>query len=303
MPRTALAALAAATVIALTGCGSGSDTVAVSGKFGTLPQVTLPAEKPTTFSSSVVSEGTGPAVAAGDIVQAHFVVKNWRGGTVVAQSYATGKPLLLAIGVGQTLPGWDKGLVGRSVGSRVAIVTPPEDALGTEPNRQLRIAGTDTLVSVFDIVKVFNARSSADGTPVTNIPAGLPRVTAADGQKPRISLPDDYSPGPELVAQPLLRGSGPTVKKGDGVLVQYVGVIAESGREFDSSWGNQPANFQIGQGAVIQGWDDAIVGQPVGSRLLLVVPPKLGYKAAGNPQAGIKGTDHLVFVIDLLAIS
>ena len=58
--------------------------------------------------------------------------------------------------------------------------------------------------------------------------------------------------------------------------------------------------FPIGAGRLIKAWDNGIPGQTVGSRLLIVVQPADGYGAAGSPQAGIKGTDVLVFVLDIL---
>jgi peptidylprolyl isomerase len=61
-----------------------------------------------------------------------------------------------------------------------------------------------------------------------------------------------------------------------------------------------PADFPIGTGNVIPGWDSALVGQTVGSQVLLVVPPDQGYGSKGNAQAGIAGTDTLVFVVDIL---
>ena len=54
-------------------------------------------------------------------------------------------------------------------------------------------------------------------------------------------------------------------------------------------------------GKVIQGWDAALVGQTVGSRVVMAVPPELGYGAAGQPDANISPTDTLVFVVDILA--
>jgi peptidylprolyl isomerase len=51
---------------------------------------------------------------------------------------------------------------------------------------------------------------------------------------------------------------------------------------------------------VIPAWDSGLVGQTVGSQVLLVVPPDQGYGSGGNSQAGITGTDTLVFVVDIL---
>ncbi len=60
----------------------------------------------------------------------------------------------------------------------------------------------------------------------------------------------------------------------------------------------QPFVTAIGQGAVIPGWDKGLVGQTVGSRVMLVVPPKDGYGDAGSGE--IKGTDTMVFAVDIL---
>ena len=78
-------------------------------------------------------------------------------------------------------------------------------------------------------------------------------------------------------------------------------MIYRTGKQFDSSWDRgAPADFAIGTGKVIPGWDAGLVGQTVGSQVLLVVPPDQGYGASGNSQAGISGTDTLVFVVDIL---
>ncbi len=84
--------------------------------------------------------------------------------------------------------------------------------------------------------------------------------------------------------------------------MQYTGAIWKNGKVFDSSWkGNGSVQFPIGAGQVIAGWDEGLVGQTVGSQVLLVIPPDKGYGAAGQPSAGIKGTTTLVFVVDILA--
>lgn len=302
MLRSALATVTAAALIAISGCGSSSDLPTASGEFGKLPQLRLPSATPTGYSATLARTGKGPAIKAGDIVQTHFLAKNWRGGTVLAETFTTGKPTLIPVGAGQTLPGWEKGLLGKPVGSRIVIVTPPAEGLGPQGNPQLKVAGTDTIVTVMDVLNAFNGTSSADGTPVTPA-AGLPVVTASAGTAPKVTFPGGYTPGPLLVVQQLLKGSGQTVAKGDTMLAQYVGVLARSGKVFDSSWSRkQPATFEIGTGKVVAGWDEGLVGQPVGSRVLLVLPPNKGYGKDGNAQAGITGTDTLVFVVDILAV-
>ena len=85
--------------------------------------------------------------------------------------------------------------------------------------------------------------------------------------------------------------------------MQYTGIIWATGAQFDSSWGGDPIDFPIGTGQVIPGFDEGLIGQTVGSRVVLVIPPDKGYGTAGNSQAGISGTDTLVFVVDILAAS
>ena len=102
--------------------------------------------------------------------------------------------------------------------------------------------------------------------------------------------------------QPLIEGTGPVVKAGQTVTVHYKGAIWRDGSVFDASWKRkQTAQFSIGTGQVIAGWDTGIVGQRVGSQVLLVIPPDQGYGSTGQASAGIKGTDTLVFVVDILA--
>ena len=104
-----------------------------------------------------------------------------------------------------------------------------------------------------------------------------------------------------LVAQPLIKGKGREVLAGQKINVHYTGALWRNGKVFDSSWkSGKSFNLPIGTGQVIAGWDEGLVGQTVGSQVLLVVPPDKGYGAGGQPSAGIKGTDTLVFVVDIL---
>ncbi len=95
-------------------------------------------------------------------------------------------------------------------------------------------------------------------------------------------------------------GTGPQVKSGDTVTVNYVGTL-ENGTQFDSSYSrNQPFTTQIGVGQVIKGWDEGIVGMRVGGKRKLIVPPSLGY---ANQQVGsIPPNSTLIFEVELLSI-
>lgn len=112
----------------------------------------------------------------------------------------------------------------------------------------------------------------------------------------------DFSDAPEptgkLQVTKLIQGDGPTVKKGQTLLVHYVGQAFGADEPFDSSYSpKQAADFVIGVGQVYEGWDKALVGQKVGSRVLIQIPPHL--RQLGVPA--FSDEDILVFSVDILA--
>ena len=112
-------------------------------------------------------------------------------------------------------------------------------------------------------------------------------------------------PPSQLVALDLISGKGKKAAAGDTVSVQYVGVLFENGKEFDSSWnGNRPGEpfqFPLGGGTVIPGWDEGVVGMRAGGRRKLIIPSDLAYGAQGYPPA-IPPDAALIFDIDLKKI-
>lgn len=130
----------------------------------------------------------------------------------------------------------------------------------------------------------------------------LPTVTGGFGDKPKVSVAKDATAPKTLETDVLVEGTGRTVRKGDLLVADYLGKNFRSGKVFDNSYDRKvPAAFPIGTGGVIPGWDKALVGVKAGSRVELVIPPKDGYGKQGNKQAGIKGTDSLIFVVDVIA--
>jgi FKBP-type peptidyl-prolyl cis-trans isomerase FkpA len=96
-------------------------------------------------------------------------------------------------------------------------------------------------------------------------------------------------------------GTGPTASAGKVVKVGYVGSLA-NGVVFDQSGMGTPYEFTLGEGEVITGWDEGIVGMKVGGRRLLVVRPSLAYGNA-SPGAGIPPNATLVFDVTLDGVS
>ena len=130
----------------------------------------------------------------------------------------------------------------------------------------------------------------------------LPTATGGFGDKPVLTFPESPAPA-DLVVQILSRGTGEPVEAGQDIEVNYLGQ-SWGGGIFDNSYDRgESISFPIGVGAVIAGWDEGLVGQQVGSRVLLSIPSHLGYGDRGVPQAGIKGGDTLVFVVDIVGTS
>jgi FKBP-type peptidyl-prolyl cis-trans isomerase FkpA len=103
-----------------------------------------------------------------------------------------------------------------------------------------------------------------------------------------------------LYVQDLTTGKGAEAARGKTVDVHYTGWLAD-GKEFDSSRGNDPFSFTLGQGRVIAGWDEGVAGMKVGGKRRLVLPPELGYGEAGAGGVIPPGAT-LVFEVELLGV-
>jgi peptidylprolyl isomerase len=245
-------------------------------------------------------QGGGTPLASTNAFLGNYVVYIWSGAThKLALSTYTATPQVLS---GKLLPGLTTALDGKKMGSRVLAVLPPKYGYGTAGNSQVGVTGKDTLVFVVDMIRAYAGTASASGTHVSDGGGSLPAVTAKANTAPAVKVPTTPPPG-KLVVKTLIKGSGPPVAKGQEVVTQYVGLNWRTRTTFDSSWSRgAPFGFEIGASPaqIIPGWNTGLIGVPVGSRVMLVVPPKDGYGSTGQAQAGIKGTDTLVFVVDVL---
>jgi peptidylprolyl isomerase len=178
-------------------------------------------------------------------------------------------------------------------------------------------AGAGALV-VAVIVGVFIWAGNTGSTDPA-APAAAPASAAAPAEQPQAGAPSapavpvDIDPKlkekpvvkagtgelKKLVITPLVKGTGPAVAKGQTITVNYVGVTYKDGKQFDSSWERgQPYQTQIGVGGVIPGWDQGMLGVPVGSRVQLDIPADLAY---GDPAPKGAPAGALRFVVDVLA--
>jgi FKBP-type peptidyl-prolyl cis-trans isomerase len=314
MRRAAVALLAPlAVAAAVAGCGSSGSSsastdnnlaVKISGASNQAPNITIPSSAPgKKLVTKVLSKGSGRVLAPTDSYLANFSVDIWRGKThkVLFSSYKS-TPEVLPVTIG--LSGLQQAMSGVTVGSRVLAVLPPKYGYGPKGNSQVGVKPNDTLVWVIDVLQAFAPNQGATGKQITNGGGALPKVTVSNGIGPQIAIPKSNPPA-KLVKTTLVKGTGAPVKANQSIVVRYVGSIWRTGKVFNDNWPTTsspttpPNVFQLGQ--LIPAWNTGLVGVPVGSRVMLVVPPAEGYGKTGQSSAGITGTDTLVFVIDILA--
>jgi peptidylprolyl isomerase len=307
--RLALTLVAPLLLVTLAACGDddgataasggGLDTVTIEGDVGSSPKVTWDGRVDVSeVETKTLITGDGPEVKTDDQVLAHLWVGNGFTQEKALDTYEEKKPELITVNdqVGKV---FRDAIEGEAVGSRVAVAAPASDAFGEGGNPTLGIGNEDSVVVVVDIVSgVLDGPQGTD----KDAPDWTPEIVDKDDVPDSLDFSGTPDPAPRLRIAPLVQGDGATVEKGQTIVVDYLGQVYKGETPFDSSFSRgAPTSFQIGVGAVVKGWDQALVGRAVGSRVLLSIPPDLGYGEEGNKQAGIKGTDTLYFVVDILA--
>ena len=100
----------------------------------------------------------------------------------------------------------------------------------------------------------------------------------------------------------IVEGTGPAVEAGDTVWVDYTGIRSEDGVEFDNSYDRgEPFRFTVGQGSVIDGWDQGLIGASAGTQRRLDIPAELAY-GDQSPGGVIRAGDALTFMIEVRAV-
>ncbi len=310
LPSTRRAVVALATAgLLLSGCGSeeaaestAKGTVKVeAGDTKTGPKVSVANApyKVTRTETKVLKEGTGTALTAEDIARVDLVAVNGTNGKQLTSTWGQA-PTALFLGQEDLLIGLKKGLLGAKPTSQVQISIPPAEGFGETGSSGMGVGADDTIVFVVNVISGTRMLAEATGKAVAP-KTGLPTVVFTKGKPAKVTSPKTAAPKTTVVQQ-LVTGAGDKVKAGQTVRVTYTGALWKDNSVFDASASHDPGtfDFQVGAGSVIKAWDKGIVGQPVGSRILLVVPPADGYGAAGSPPK-ISGTDTLVFVVDILA--
>ena len=309
MRTPAVIAASALLVLGLAGCASGGSSaqactplaqpgantkaVTVTGDFGKAPTVTFtPGLTATETQSQATIVGSGAVVLPGQAVSIDAQIYDGKTGKLIQGTKYDGVNLAtLPVDV-KKLGGISKALQCQKVGSRVVAVIGNDETLASA----LGLTKNDTIVAVFDIASATSTK--ADGAPQV-VEDGLPQVVLSEDGVPGITIPST-TPPTKLKVAVLKKGSGPVVAAHAKVTVQYLGVVwQKDAQPFDSSWSRgTPADFGVDD--VVPGFRDAIVGQTIGSQVLVIIPPDQGY--GSQAQGAIPANSTLVFVIDILGV-
>ncbi|MFG2880835.1 FKBP-type peptidyl-prolyl cis-trans isomerase [Streptomyces sp. NPDC048297] len=273
-------------------------------KFGEKPTVAKGTGDPSAdLAVKAVIVGGGRTIAENDFIQANYLGQIWSTGKVFDNSYDRHRPLVMQLAQGSIIDGWRYALAGKKTGSRVQIAVPPTWGYGKSGNPQAGIKGTDTLVFVIDVIDSFNSKSSVKGTEVPQTDAALPKVgTNTDGKVPSVTVPKT-DPPKRLVSDYVLEGDGEEVKADQTILCQFQGLVWDGGKTFQRTYGSgRLSQFPVEQmQQIVKGLAQGVTGKKVGSRVLVVVPPDLGYGDTPPTGGVIKKGSTLVFTVDILA--
>ena len=281
------------------GAEDGLSAVEVSGDPGEEPEVAFDAEMGVTETESdTLVEGDGEEVEGGDRVFTHIWVGNGIKQEKSFSTYDAGRPEVISIS-DQLTPAIREAMVGHTIGSRVAVAATPADAFGDQGNPQLGIGQDDAVLFVVDMLGT--VLDDVDGEEVD--PKGpTPTLVKKDGIITKLQFPPALRATGKLQVRTLVEGDGEEVGPDSTVAVRYLGQVLGNDTPFDESYSAaDPTVFPIT--GVVKGWTQGLQGVKAGSRVVLVIPPKLGYGKQGQPSAGIRGTDTMVFVIDVLGVA
>ncbi|MEP9365096.1 FKBP-type peptidyl-prolyl cis-trans isomerase [Nocardioides sp. CN2-186] len=268
--------------------------ISITGDVGKEPTVTwdgkLDVDKTET---SVVTAGDGDTVAEGDQVNAHLWIGN---GTTQKKAYSTydaGKPETVTAS-DQLAPVFKDAILGQKIGSRVAVTTTAADAFGESGNPQLGIGNQDTVLIIVDIIDQYTPPKPKD-VPSSQLPSL--KIEKGDPVGFDFSGIDEPKADGDLLRSVIKEGTGETVTTDMTIKADYLGAVYGAKKPFDESYSKDPVEFALTD--VVQGWTYGLSGLKVGSRVILQIPPSLGY--GDQAQTNIPAGSTLYFVVDIVS--
>lgn len=294
-PALLLPALAACGSDEDDGSGAGLAEVEVTGEVGEPPVVEWPEDYTAgDAESETLVTGDGPEIPEDGTALVHYWIGNGFDQSEALSTY-TALPEALDLANAELPEALTDPVVGATVGSRVVTSVSAEEVFGEIGNPTIGVSNADPLLIVVDVL---------GPTPIEE-----PFVEEGTGFAPDLVLGEDGRPEAmrfmgrpqptgQLQVQTLVEGDGEKIKASDVVMVDYLGQVYAKPKPFDTSFDGQPLVQSLS--GLVEGWQQALVGKTVGSRVVIAVPPRLGYGAEGNEGAKISGTDTIYFVIDVL---
>lgn len=284
------AALAAILVISVTACVPAAPTDAETTQVPTSISVTGTADDAPTLAydtpfvygearSEILWVGSGDTVREGHWALLKFYAEDPETGDVLRNDY-----LEVPVAVKMTADTMGSELynllVDQPTGTRAMQVT--QD-------------GSQSSIVVVDLLP---AHATGEPRPQSS---EYPSVEYDESGQPTITVSKDLKKPAQVVVQQLRGGSSEQVEPESQVVLQYVGVSWKTNKVVDSTWTSKkgPVSVQLGAEQIITGLEQALVGAPIGSQLLVIVPPEFGFADTDSKYA--KST--LVYVVDVLASS
>jgi peptidylprolyl isomerase len=274
---------------------SAFDKISVTGDFGKSIDVEYDSQvEVDQITTEVLSEGDGATVADGDQVMVHLYIGNGFTQKEALNTYDSGQPEQVTVDEAQLSEVFLAALSGHPIGSRVAVLAPADKAFGETGNPQLDIGNKDTVLVVVDIIEEFQPPEATD------VPASkMPELVTEKGDPVGFDFSGLPKPKPsdDLKRTVLEKGDGEKVTQDMTITADYLGQVYKGKKPFDESFSKEPVEFSLSQ--VVQGWTIGLSGVNVGSRVLLAIPPELGY--ADQEQPNIPANSTLYFVVDIVS--
>ncbi len=293
----------------LAGAGDASSTITTSGSFGVDPAADFPTPLiATDVEASVVDAGQGATVHPGEYALSQVTLyAGATGERLTSTSYVASEAFVVRAGKGSSK--LNAALACQTVGSRVAVAAAGSDLYGFAGISEQTFEADETVVVVFDIQdSILGKAYGVDQVPQQGMPAV---VTTPDGQ-PGVTVPGDDAPKTLRIAV-LKQGEGATLDEGQTIYAHYLRLDwddPKSAASTKSTWDDfgspeplslTPLNTSTGVG-LTAGLLKALVGQKVGSQIVVVVPPAFGFPDGATVPEGVSSTSTLVYVVDILGV-
>lgn len=279
------------------GNGKASEVVTVSGERDGEIELQFPTPLNTeTSQTRIIVPGEGRDFTGEALSRFQYSIYNGSTGELIGTTGFEGEQLAKVLATADAVPNFCNVFAGVPLGSSFVTVFAPSDFHDGLGNPDFGIGAEDSVVMYVELEDISYPRATGE---TRSQQAGFPTVVLTTDGQPGIQPLESEAPT-EFKSNVLIEGSGAEIEIGDVVNVHYSGWTWD-GNQFDSSWERgRPAEFTVSPQSLIQGFVQALEGVTVGSQVIAVIPPELGYGDAGT--GNIPGGSTLVFVVDVLSI-